>query len=168
MRHSRLLVWRKPRNDLWNNTYVFVLHKPGLYGVQAWISICERRWFRACNGKSGHEKSKCRMRNAKGSNCGRAGHLEVCRQREESDGKVGPSSSGAKNIGNVTRIAATATRAVAVDKLDTADLTVLSATKSSSRCGKRGHSSQICQTGQSANANARVVEMESDDPGDEQ
>ena len=56
--------------------------------------------------------------------------ISRCRQREESDGKVCPSSSGAKNIGTVTRIAATATRAVAVDKLDTADLTVLSATKS--------------------------------------
>ena len=29
MRHSRLAVWRSPRNDLWNNTYVCVLHKLG-------------------------------------------------------------------------------------------------------------------------------------------
>ena len=40
-------VWRRPRNDLWNNTYVYVLHKPGQCCVQAWISTCERRWTRA-------------------------------------------------------------------------------------------------------------------------
>ena len=47
MRHSRLLFWRRPRNDLWNTTYVCVLHKPGQCCVQVWISTCERRWTRA-------------------------------------------------------------------------------------------------------------------------
>ena len=46
MRRSRSLVSRRLRNDLWNNTYVFVLHKPGLCCVQAWISICERLCIR--------------------------------------------------------------------------------------------------------------------------
>ena len=46
MTHSRSLVSRKPRFDLWNNTYAFVLHKLGLCCVQAWISICERMWIR--------------------------------------------------------------------------------------------------------------------------
>ena len=39
--HPRLLVWRMPRNDPWNNTYVLVLHKPALYCVQASIRVCE-------------------------------------------------------------------------------------------------------------------------------
>ena len=47
MRHSRLLVWRRPRNDLYNNTYVCVLHKPRKCCVQVWISPCDRRWTRA-------------------------------------------------------------------------------------------------------------------------
>ena len=34
VRHSRLLVWRRPRNDLWNNTHVCVLHKRGQCCVQ--------------------------------------------------------------------------------------------------------------------------------------
>ena len=39
----------------------------------------------ACCGKSSHEKSKCRLRNAKCSSCGKTGHLEkMCRQREKS------------------------------------------------------------------------------------
>ena len=37
----------------------------------------------ACCGKAGHEKARCRFRNAKGSNCGKTGHLRaMCRQRE--------------------------------------------------------------------------------------
>ena len=44
---SRLLVWRRPRNDLWNNTCVYALHRPGQCCVQVWISTCERRWTRA-------------------------------------------------------------------------------------------------------------------------
>ena len=40
---ARETLWRKPRNDLWNNTYVYVLHKPGQCCVQVWISTCEQR-----------------------------------------------------------------------------------------------------------------------------
>ena len=37
-----------------------------------------------CCGKAGHEKARCRFRNAKCSNCGKTGHLRaVCRQREK-------------------------------------------------------------------------------------
>ena len=36
-----------PRNELWNNTCVYVLQKPGQYCVRAWVSICEQRWTRA-------------------------------------------------------------------------------------------------------------------------
>ena len=82
------------------------------------ISTCERRWTRAvgprqrklvsvmstcaCCGKAGHEKARCRFRNAKCSNCGKTGHLKaMCRQREKSAGKSSPSSSSGK--GGTTR-----------------------------------------------------------------
>ena len=169
MRHSRLLVWRKPRNDLWNNTYVFVLHKPGLCGVQARISICERPWMRSCNGKSGHEKSKCRLRNANGSTCGKTGHLQkVCGQREESDRKVGPSSSSATSIGRGGKSRSNGDTCCCCGQPGHRRPDCPQRNDKCSRCEKRGHSSQICQTGQSANTNARVVEMVSDNPGDEQ
>ena len=48
----------------------------------------------ACCGKAGHEKARCRFRNAKCSNCGKTGHLRaMCRQREKSAGKSSPSSN---------------------------------------------------------------------------
>ena len=47
VRRSRLLVWKGPRNELWNNTCVYALHRPGQCCVQVWISTCERRWTRA-------------------------------------------------------------------------------------------------------------------------
>ena len=54
----------------------------------------------ACCGKAGHEKARCRFRNAKCSNCGKTGHLRVmCRQRENSAGKSSPSSSSDKSSG---------------------------------------------------------------------
>ena len=110
MRRSRLLVWKRPWNDLWNTTCVHVLHKPGQCRVQAWISTCERRWTRAesahangnwCrDGKAEHEKARCRFRNAKCSNCGKTGHLRaMCRQREKSAGKSSPSRSSGKSSG---------------------------------------------------------------------
>ena len=45
VRHSRLQVWRKPRNDRWNNTCVFLLHKRGLSCVKASTRVCERLWI---------------------------------------------------------------------------------------------------------------------------
>ena len=69
MRHSRLLVWRRPKNDLWNNTHVCVLHKPGQcvdqylrttvdscnqptpMEIGAMMSTC------GCSGKAGNEKA---------------------------------------------------------------------------------------------------------------
>ena len=39
----------------------------------------------ACCGKAGHEKARCRFRDAKRRNCGKTGHLRaMCRQREKS------------------------------------------------------------------------------------
>ena len=38
----------------------------------------------ACCGKAGHEKARCRFRNAMCSNCGKTEHLRaMCRQREK-------------------------------------------------------------------------------------
>ena len=54
----------------------------------------------ACCGKAGHEKARCRFRNAKCSNCTTTGHLRaMCRQREKSAGKSSPSSSSGKSSG---------------------------------------------------------------------
>ena len=112
MRHSRLLVWRKPRNERWNNICVFVLHKLGLYCVAAWISSCERLWIRLllnlrqrmgigavvstcdCCGKRGHAQSKCQKRDAMCTILWKVGHLKkMCRQREKIDGKTNSSSN---------------------------------------------------------------------------
>ena len=45
MKHSRLQVWRRPRNDRWKNTCVFVLIKLGLSCLTAWTRVCERLWI---------------------------------------------------------------------------------------------------------------------------
>ena len=51
-------------------------------------------------GKAGHEKARCRFRNAMCSNCGKTEHLRaMCRQREKSVGKSSPSSSSGKSSG---------------------------------------------------------------------
>ena len=54
----------------------------------------------ACCGKAGHEKARCRFRNAKCSNCGKTEHLRaMCRQREKSVGKSNPSSNSGNSSG---------------------------------------------------------------------
>ena len=114
MRRSRLLVWRKSRNELWNNTCVYVLRKPGQCRVQMWIRTCERRWTQTVGPRqrklvprcqrvlavTKHEKRECRFRIAKCSNCGKTRHLRaMCRQRQKSAGKSSPSSSSGKSSG---------------------------------------------------------------------
>ena len=62
--------------------------------IDAVMSTC------ACCGKGGHEKARCRFRNAKCSNCGKIVHLRaMCRQREKSAGKSSPSNSFGKSSG---------------------------------------------------------------------
>ena len=62
--------------------------------IGAVVSTC------ACCGKAGHEKARCRFRNATCSNCGKIGHpIAMCRQREKSGGKSSPSSSSGKSSG---------------------------------------------------------------------
>ena len=54
----------------------------------------------ACCGKAGHEKARCRFRNATCSNCGKTEQLRaMCRQREKPAGKSSPSSSSGKSSG---------------------------------------------------------------------
>ena len=54
----------------------------------------------ACCGKVGHEKARCRFRNAKCNNCGKTRHIRaMSRQREKSVGKSSPSSSSGKSSG---------------------------------------------------------------------
>ena len=54
----------------------------------------------ACCGKRGHEKSKCRLRNAKCSKCGKTEHLKkMCRQQVKSVGKSSLSSSSGRSGG---------------------------------------------------------------------
>ena len=72
---ARTLVWRRPRNDLWNNTYFCVLQKPGSVVCKCGSVLAKYGGFEycsahangnqccrvnACCGQVGHEKSKCR------------------------------------------------------------------------------------------------------------
>ena len=69
----------KPRNEVWNNTCVYVLHRPRQCCVQVWISTCERRWTQTVSPRHGNWcrdvnvcmlwqswtlESECRFRNA--------------------------------------------------------------------------------------------------------
>ena len=186
MRHLRSLALRKPRNDFWNNIYVFVLHKtwvvlfasvdqylrttvdsiaaqPAPIEIGAVVSKCP------CCGKSGHEKSTCRLRNAQGSNCGNTGHLKkMCRQREKSGGKSSPSSSSCKSSGKGGTSRSITEKCYCCGQFGHRKHDCRHRNENCSRCGKRGHTSQMCQSGQGANANARAVETESDDPGEEE
>ena len=162
MRRSRLLVWRRPRNDLWNNTCVYVLKtwtvlcasvdqylrttvdsgsQPTPMEIGAVMSMC------ACCGKAGHEKARCRFRNAKCSNCGKTGHLRaMCRQHEESAGKASPSSSSGKSSGKggMSR----------------------GSTDKGYCCGQVGHLSHVCRPS-GGNASARAFEAEPAEPEEE-
>ena len=75
----------------------------------------------ACCGKAGHEKARCRFRNAKCSNCGKTGHLRaMCRQREKSAGKSQiPRAAVARVLAKVARAVEAQTSAVVEDKSST-------------------------------------------------
>ena len=105
----------------------------------------------------------CCLRNAKCSNWCRTGHLKkVCREREKSSGKEGSASSSSKGSGkggkkhrnNETCYCCGLPRQRRPD--------CPHRNERCSRCGKRGHLSQICQSEQ--NANARAVKLEPDVP----
>ena len=126
--------------------------------IGAVVSTCAR-----C-GKTGHDKSTCRLRNAKCSTCGKTGHLKkVSRQREKSAGKTSSSSSNAAGAAKVLKKNRTNNRTrYCSGQLGHRRPDCPHRSEKCSRCGKRGHVSQICKSGQ--NANARAVEREPDDP----
>ena len=81
-------------------------------------------------GTAGHEKARCRFRNAKCSNCGKTGHLRaMCRQREKSAGKSSPSRSSGKSLAKAARAVETQTSAVVVDRSVIDDLIALVETR---------------------------------------
>ena len=176
VRRSRLLVWKKPRNELWNNTCVY-----GQCCVQVWTSTCERRWTRAvnpreigalmstcaCCGKAGHDKARCRFRNAKCINCGKTGHLRaMCRKRGKSAGKSSPSSSSGKSSGKGGTSRGSTDKCYCCGQVGHRRPDCPRRNESCSLCGKRGHLNQVCRSS-GGNASARAVEVEPAEPEEE-
>ena len=168
---------REPRNDLWNNIYLFVLRKPWLCYVQVWFSTCERRRIRVLHNlrqrksvlpyqrvpvvvKLDMKSRKCRLRNSKCSNCGKTGHFrKMCRQREKSAVKSNPSSSSGKGNGKRGTSRSNTDKCYCYGQLGHLRLHCSRRHENCSRCGKREDLGQVCQSGQGANANARAVEI---------
>ena len=106
-------------------------------------------------GKAGHEKARCRFRNAKCSNCGKTGHLRaLCRQREKSAGKSSPSSRGS------------ADRCYCCGQVGHRRPDSPRRNESCSLFGKRGHLSHVCRSS-GGNGSARAVEAEPAEPEEE-
>ena len=179
VRRSRLLGWRRPRNDLWNNTYVNVLHKP----EQCCVCKCRLRTTVdsgsqptpmeigsvmstcACSGKAGHVKARCRFPNAKCSNCGKTGHLRAMfRQREKSAGKSSPSSGRGKSSGQGGTSRGNKCNCCGQDGHGRPDCPRRN--ESCSLCCKRCHLSHVCRSS-GGNASAWVVEVELAEPEEE-
>ena len=124
--------------------------------IGAVVSTC------ACCGKAGHEKARCRFRNAKCSNCGKTGHLRaMCRQREKSVGKSSPSSSSGKSYGKSGTSRSNTDRCYCCGQFGHRRPGCPHRNENCSRFGKRGHVSQVCHS--EPGANARGVEAEPDE-----
>ena len=84
----------------------------------------------ACCGKAGHEKARCRFRNAKCSNCGKIGHLRaMCRQRERCAGKSSPRAAVARALAKAVRALEAQTSAIVVNRSVIDDLLALVETR---------------------------------------
>ena len=126
--------------------------QPTPIGMGAVVSTC------ACCGKTGHDKSKCRLRIAKCSNCGKTGHIKtVCRQRETSSGKESSASSSSEGSGKGGKNHNNSGTCYCCGHLGHRRPDCPHRNEKCSRCGKRGRLSQFCQSGQ--NGNARAVEQ---------
>ena len=124
--------------------------------IGAVVSTC------ACCGKAGHEKSKCRLRNVKCSNCGKTGHVKkMCRQREKSS----PSSSSSKGSGKGGKNRSNTDKCYCCGQPGHRRPDCPHRNESCSRCGKRGHLVQMCQSDPGAKANAQAVDL--DEPDEE-
>ena len=114
-----------------------------------------------------HLKARCRFRNAKCSNCGKIGHLRaMCRQREKSAGKSSPSSSSGKSSGKGGTSRGSRDKCYCCGQVGYRRPDCPRRNDSCSFCGKRGHSSHVCRSS-GGNANARAVEVEPAEPGEE-
>ena len=85
----------------------------------------------ACCGKAGHQKAKCRFRNAKCSNCGKTGHLRaMCADnvRNLLASQV-PRAAVARVLAKAARAAETQTSAIVVDRSVIDDLIALVETR---------------------------------------
>ena len=153
--HLRL---RAPQNLEYLRTTVDLCSTP--MGIGAVMSPC------ACCGKAGHEKARCRFRNAKCSNC-KTGHLRaMCRQREKSAGKSSPSSSSGKSSGKGGTSRGSTDKCYCCGQVGHRRPDCPRRNKSCSLCGKRGHLSQVCRSS-GGNASARAVEVEPAEPEEE-
>ena len=118
----------------------------------------------ACCGKAGHEKVRCRFRNAKFSNCGKTGHLRaMCRQRDKSAGKSSPSSSSGKSSGKGGMSRGSTNKCNCCGQVGHRRPDCPHRNENCSLCGKRGHLSHVCRYS-GGNANARAVEVEPAEP----
>ena len=114
----------------------------------------------ACCGKAGHEKARCRFRNAKCSNYGKTGLLgRVCRQREKSSGKSSPSSSSGKSSGKGGTSRGNRDKCYCCGQVGHRRPDCPRRNESCSLCGKRGQLSHVCRSS-GGNASARAVEVE--------
>ena len=129
--------------------------------IGAVVSTC------ASCGKAGHEKARCRFRNAKCSNCGKTEHLRaMCRKREKSAGKSSPSNSSGKSSGKGGTSRGNTDNCCCCGEVGHRRLDYPRRNESCSLCGKRGHLSQVCRSS-GGNAGARTVEAEPAEPEEE-
>ena len=169
----------------WNNTYVFELHRLGLWCVQAWTSICERLWIRvllsprqwksvlSCQRVLAVVKVDMKSRSV---DCAMrsvaiAAKLDMSRRcagnvRNPWSSQV-PQAAVARAAGKAAQAAATPTSAIAVDSSAIEGLIALVEMKIAVVVVNEYTWSQMCQPDPGANANARAVEVVPDEPEEE-
>ena len=146
--------------DQYSRTTVDSGSHPRPMEIGAVMSTC------VCCGKAGHEKARCRFRNAKCNNGGKIGHLRaMCRQREKSAGKSSPSSSG-KRSGKVGTSRGSADKCYCCGQVGHRGPDCPRRNENCSLCGKRGHLSHVCRSS-GGNASARTVAVEPAEPEEE-
>ena len=176
MKHSRLMVWRRPRNDLWIKTYVCVLHKPGQCCVQVWISTYELRWTRAVSPRQWKLVPRCQRVLAVAKLDTRKRGVDSAMRSAAIVARLDISERCADNVRNllasqvpraaVARVLAKEARAVETQTSAIGGGQVGHRRpdcprrhESCSLCGKRGHLSHVCRSS-GRNASARAVEVE--------
>ena len=164
--HSRLRapqIWTELCASVDQNlrTTVDSNSQPTPMEIGAVMSTC------ACCGKAGHEKMRCRFRNAKCSNCGKTRHLgAMCRQRGKSAGKSSLSSSSGKSSGKGGMSRGSTDKCYCCGQVGHRRPDCPRRNENCSLCGKRGHLSHVCRYS-GGNANARAVEVEPAEPEEE-